>query len=484
MSAAAYLSQAGHEVDVFEKNITAGGRASVFKHRGFTFDMGPSWYWMPDIIGDFFSDFGKSPSDYFELQRLDPSYRVFYPNESIDIPADYSLLRNLFEQIEGGAGDQLDEFLDDAQKKYEIGIKDFASLPANTSLEFLKLELLKNAPSMQLLSNFKTMVDKSFTDERLRLLMYFPVLFLGVPPEKCPAMYSLMNYADLKLGTWYPKGGMSMLAKAMHVLAKEQGVNFHFESPVQKILEENGTARGLVIGGETHQYDAIIAGADYHHVDQNLSNNPSYTKKYWESRVMSPSSLLFFVGMDRKIDGLEHHNLFFDTELLQHSHEIYDEPAWPTDPLFYVCCPSKTDDSVAPDGKENLFILMPLAPGLEDNNELRLKYKELIFSRLKEKLDEDISEFVEFSRSFCIKDFEHDYNSFKGNAYGLANTLRQTAFLKPKIRSKSTKNLYHCGQLTTPGPGVPPSLMSGKIAAMELLKDFKPLQTVSHEAFV
>lgn len=485
MSAAAYLAQAGHQVEVFEKNSHPGGRASVFRHRGFTFDMGPSWYWMPDIIEDYFSDFGKSPAHYYQLERLDPSYRVFYPeNETIDIPAAYDQVRSLFETMEPGAAGQLDQFLSTAEKKYNIGIKEFASLPANNAFEYLKLDLIKNAPRMQLLSDFKTMVDKRFSDHRLRLLMYFPILFLGVSPEKCPAMYSLMNYADIKLGTWYPKGGMNQLSMAMFELASELGVKFHFTSPVTQIHQQNGIVKSLEANGTIHQCDAIVSGADYQHVDQSLLHDPSYSSEYWDTRVMSPSSLIFFIGLNTKVPGLEHHNLFFDKDLIQHSREIYDSPSWPKDPLFYVCCPSKTDSAVAPDGKENLFILMPLASGLEDNQELRVKYKRLIISRLEERLGFDVGDHIEFSRSYCINDFKEDYNSFKGNAYGLANTLSQTAFLKPKIRNKVLKNLYHCGQLTTPGPGVPPSIMSGKIAANELLKDFAPKKINSHERAV
>ena len=485
MSAAAYLARAGHVVEVFEKNSGPGGRASVLRAKGYTFDMGPSWYWMPDIIEDFFSDFGKKTSDYFKLTRLDPSYRVIFPeNEVLDIPANFEELRTLFESIEKGAGSELDEFMDSAQKKYEIGIREFASLPGNSPIEYLKFDLLKNAPSMELLSSFKKMVDRRFQNEKLRLLLYFPILFLGVPPENCPAMYSLMNYADMKLGTWYPEDGMHSLAIASMKLAEEQGVKFNFKSEVEHINTLNQHACGIQVSGNSIEFDAVLAGADYHHVDQSLLKSPSYSSKYWDKRVMSPSSLLFYVGIDKRVEGLEHHNLFFDTDLDQHSDEIYNNPKWPSDPLFYVCCPSITDQKTAPKGKENLFILMPLGPGLKDSEELRTQYKNIIFKRLSQHVKQDLVPHIEFIQSYCISDFEKDYNSFKGNAYGLANTLKQTGFLKPKIRNKVIENLYHCGQLTTPGPGVPPALMSGKIAALELLKDFTPDNTVSHEASV
>ncbi len=301
---------------------------------------------------------------------------------------------------------------------------------------------------------------KTFTEPRLKALMEFPVLFLGAMPEDTPSLYSLMNYAGLKLGTWYPKGGFGKVIEAMMKVNIEQGVSFHFNAPIDKIVVEKGRAVGLKLGDESRSYDAVVATADYHHVEADLldSHHRNYSEEYWQKKTFAPSCLIFYLGIRKKIDALQHHTLFFEEDLATHSIEIYKKPGWPSKPLFYVCCPSKTDASVAPEGHENLFILMPLAPGLPDDETIREKYFDIILNRLQQHTGEtDLKSQIDYKRSYCISDFVADYNSYKGNAYGLANTLRQTAILKPKIRNKKIRNLFYAGQLTVPGPGVPPS---------------------------
>ena len=311
-----------------------------------------------------------------------------------------------------------------------------------------------------------------FKSEKLRNILKFPVLFLGATPENTPALYSLMNYADLKLGTWYPVGGMFEVIDAFYKIGIEQGVEFITNATVTSIILKDGKAAGLKTNIGDYHFDYIVAGADYHHVDQKLLPKAyrNYSKNYWENRSMAPSSLLFYLGLDRKLDGIQHHNLFFDRDFSQHAKEIYTNPAWPTEPLFYVCAPSVTDPSVAPAGKENIFLLMPLAPDITDDNTVREKYFNIMCDRIAEVMAVDIRQHIIYKRSYCIDDFKSDYNAYKGNAYGLANTLKQTAFLKPKLRNKKLSNLYYTGQLTTPGPGVPPSIISGQVVASEIIK--------------
>ncbi|MGI0107734.1 phytoene desaturase family protein [Salinimicrobium sp. WS361] len=477
LSAAAYLGAAGHEVHLFEKNSTAGGRARQLQTSGgYTFDMGPSWYWMPDVFEKFFGDFGYKVQELYKLDLLDPSFEVVFPqNEKLSIPENYDQLRELFESIEVGSAAKLDKFMEEAQYKYEQGMERLVYMPGISLTEFVDLDLIKGAMRLQVFSSFSKHVRKYFKDPKLIALMEFPVLFLGAMPQDTPALYSLMNYAGLKLGTWYPQGGFGSVIAAMVKVAKAQGVQIYLDAPVEQIIATDKSVKSLKVHGEEIEFDAVVAAADYHHVEEKLlqKEHQNYSEKYWENKTFAPSCLIYYLGVSERIPELEHHTLFFDEDLFDHSVEIYKEPNWPKKPLFYVCCPSRTDDTVAPEGHENLFLLMPLAPGLKDEEPTREKFFQIMIKRLEKQIGRKISGKIDHKESYCVSNFIEDYNSYKGNAYGLANTLQQTAILKPKIRNKKLGNLFYTGQLTVPGPGVPPSLISGKIAAEQVIKELK-----------
>ncbi len=473
LTSAIELASLGYKVTVLEKNSTLGGRARKFESNGFTFDMGPSWYWMPDVFDKFFARHEKKVEDYYNLLKLDPGFSVVYGKDNtIDVPASFEELVALFENIEKGSGSRLKKFLKRAAVKYKIGMDSLVYKPSHSIFEFINLKVLIGVLYLDVFSNFRSYVKKYFSDSRLTRLMEFPVLFLGATPQNTPALYSLMNYSAFSQGTYYPMGGFHEIIIGLSKLAKEKGVIINCDSNVEKINVVNGKVENIVVNGEKLLFDGVIASADYHHVEQKLLEKPfrNYTTEYWEKREMSPSSLLFYVGLDKRLNNLQHHNLFFDADFDQHAKEIYDNPKWPKNPLFYLSCPSITDPSLAPKGNENLMFLIPLAPGLEDTNEMREKYFDIVLKRLKDLTGNDIEKNIIFKKSYCVNDFEKDYNSFKGNAYGLANTLRQTAVLKPRMRNKKIKNLYYTGQLTVPGPGVPPSIISGQIAAIEIDK--------------
>ncbi len=482
LSAASYMAKAGWEVLVLEKHDIPGGRARKFSEAGFTFDMGPSWYWMPDVFETYFNSFGKKVADYYELNRLDPSYRVYWQNSYMDVPADYNKLRDLFESMEPGAAQQLDLFLNEAAYKYEVGINKLVRKPGRSVAEFLDVDLAKGLLKLDVFTSMKKHVGKYFKHPQLRFLMEFPVLFLGALPEQTPALYSLMNYADIKLGTWFPKDGMYAIADGMYRLAKELGVQFQFNQNVQSINIENGNARSVSASSTTdpslvNHFDAdvVIGAADYHFIENGLLplQYRSYSEKYWNNRTMAPSCLLYYVGLNRKIKNLLHHSLFFDVDFQQHGHEIYSDPKWPTEPLFYLSATSVTEPETAIEGGETLFFLIPVAAGLKgDTEELRNVYFEKILNRFEQLTGENIKDAIVYKKSYSVSDFVSDYNAFKGNAYGLANTLMQTAILKPSVKSKKVSNLFYTGQLTVPGPGVPPALISGEIVAKEIIKEF------------
>lgn len=472
LAASAYLAQSGHDVTVYEKNATIGGRARQLKKEGFTFDMGPSWYWMPDVFERFFADFGKKTTDYYELIKLSPAYRVYYGiDDFITIADNLADIIVAFEEIEKGSGALLKDFMAEAKSNYNIAIKDLVYRPGVSPLELITPETAMKVG--QFFSNISKDVRKKFKNERLIQILEFPVLFLGAKPSDTPSFYSFMNYADFGLGTWHPKTGMFDVVRAMESLAKELGVKFKTNAAIEKIIVENKTAVAIQVNGEIIASDLILSGADYHHTETLLDQeHRAYSEKYWDSRVFAPSSLLFYVGFNKKIENISHHALFFDVDFYQHAKDIYDEPQWPKEPLFYANFPSITDETAAPEGMESGFFLVPLAPGINDTEALRDEYFDKIMDRFETLTQQSVRNNIIFKQSFCKNDFVSEYNSYKGNAYGMANTLLQTAFLRPKLKSKKVKHLYFTGQLTVPGPGVPPALISGKLVAELINKQF------------
>lgn len=474
LAASCYLAQQGNKVTIYEKNDTIGGRARQFKKDGFTFDMGPSWYWMPDVFERFFHDFNKKTSDYYELIKLNPAYRVYFGiNDFINIYDNLEEIKSTFENIEKGSGAKLEVFISHAKSNYDIAIKELVYRPGVSPLELITPQTILKLN--QFFSTVSNDIRKEFKNERLVQILEFPVLFLGAKPSNTPSFYNFMNYADFGLGTWHPKTGMFDVIRGIEKLALELGVTIETNSAIEKIIIENKTATGIVINGKIINADIILSGADYHHTETLLDETfRTYSDKYWESRVFAPSSLLFFVGFNKKIENVTHHALFFDVDFNQHAADIYDHPKWPDAPLFYANFPSKTDKTAAPEGMESGFFLIPLAPGINDSEELRDEYFEKIITRFEQLTQQDVKNNIIFKKSFCKNDFVTDYNAYKGNAYGMANTLLQTAFLRPKLKSKKVRNLYFTGQLTVPGPGVPPALISGKLVAELIQKSIRP----------
>lgn len=475
LSAACFMAKAGWQVTVVEKHAIPGGRARKLEAEGFIFDMGPSWYWMPDVFERFFSQFDKKVSDYYQISRLDPSYRVYWQSGGIDIPADYEELKHLFESIEPGSGEKLDFFLKEAAFKYKTGMQNLVLKPGLSLTEFIEWDVIKGVFKLNLVNSIKKHVSKYFKDERLRELMEFPVLFLGALPENTPALYSLMNYADIIGGTWFPRGGMYTVVNGMYNLAKELGVKFVFDCNVTELVIDARIVKHVITSNGNYEADIVIGSADYHFIETQLLKQRyrSYTDKYWERRVMAPGCLLYYVGLNKKLKNIKHHMLFFDANFKQHAEEIYTTKEWPDEPLFYVSITTATDDSLAPEGCENLFLLIPVAPGLKnDDEDIREHYFAKIVARLEKQIGQKITDNIIYKKAYSYSNFVEDYNSFKGNAYGLANTLQQTAILKPSIKSKKVKNLYYTGQLTVPGPGVPPSLISGEVVAKQVVKDW------------
>ena len=472
LSAAAFLAKDGYSVTLLEKNSTVGGRARLFKEKGYSFDMGPSWYWMPEIFENFFKEFDCKIEDYYDLKKLDPGFKIVFKDVEINLSSNWEDICELFDKYEKGGATKLNNFMKDAEQKYNIGLDFLYSSPGISISELFTTKILKNLNKLEILTSYRNHIKKYFTNPYLVNILEFPVLFLGTSAKNTPALYSLMAYSGIKQGTYYPIGGFNKVIKSMEKICLDLGVKIQTNQEVKKINVRDSKVFSISTKNQEIKTDIVVASADYAHVEENLLEKKyrNYSKEYWNKKSFSPSSLLFYLGVSKRIKNLDHHTLFFDEDIEKHSNDIYENPIWPEKPLFYTCCPSKTDPTVAPKDKENLFILIPIAAGLEDSEIIREKYFKIIMDRLEKFCNLDIRKYIEYKRSYCINDFKEDYYAYKGNAYGLANTLMQTANLKPKIKSKKIKNMYYTGQLTVPGPGVPPSIISGQLVAEQIIK--------------
>ena len=475
LSAAAFLAKAGHRVVILEKNTSIGGRARVFKTQGYTFDMGPSWYWMPEIFENFFKEFDYKAKDFYKLIQLDPGFRIIFQNKDIDIPSNWSEICQVFDDLEENGSKKLKRFMQDAEEKYNIGLDFLYNSPGLSISELFRRNIITNINKLQILTTYRQHIKRYFTNPFLINILEFPVLFLGTEANNTPALYSLMAYSGIKQGTFYPIGGFHEVIKGMAEICKKHGVEILTNEEVKKINITDNIVTSVTTLNKTIKADILIGTADYAHIEEKLIEKKyrNYSDSFWKSKQFSPSALIFYLGITEKLEKLEHHTLFFDEDIKKFTDEIYKDPKWPSNPLFYTCCPSKSDPNVAPEGKENLFILVPIASGLKDSEKIREEYFKKVIGRLEKYCQKKIIENIEYKKSYCINDFKEDYNAYKGNAYGLANTLFQTANLKPKIINKKIKNMYYSGQLTVPGPGVPPSIISGQLVAEHIIKSSK-----------
>jgi phytoene desaturase len=474
LAAAGLLSRDGFNVTVIEKNDQPGGRASVWKKDGFVFDMGPSWYLMPDVFEKYFAEFGKKPTDYLKLIRLNPSYRVFFgKNDFVDISKDLEDNLKLFEKLEKGGSNKMKEYLENSQYQYNVAMKDFIYKDYKHLTDFFKPKLVIEGTKLHMFSKLDDYAKRYFESKKIRKILEYTIVFLGGSPYDSPALYSLMSHVDFNLGVWYPQGGMYKLSEAMHKVAVEQGTEFKFNEPVEKIIVENNKAKVVKTSQNSYNADIVIDNADMPYAETNFLEKKywSYSQKYWDSRKIAPSAYLLFLGLNKKLKNIVHHNLYFDPSWEEHFSQIFKNPEWPDNPSYYVSATSYTDDSVAPKGCENLFFLVPVAPGLEDTEKIREKYFNKILTHFEKLIGENITESITVKRVFAHNDFSDSYNAFKGTALGLAHTLKQTAIFRPQHRSKKVKNLFYTGHYNHPGIGVPMVIISSQILADEIKKD-------------
>ncbi|MFW9934577.1 MAG: phytoene desaturase family protein [Candidatus Thorarchaeota archaeon] len=476
LSAAALLAKEGYDVTIIERNAEAGGRARVWETEGFVFDMGPSWYLMPEIFENFFNEFGKSVSDYYELIRLDPNYRIFFgADDIVEITADLEPNLQTFEGFEAGGSKKLQEYLDKAKDTYEYMMEGIMYKDLDSFRSMFSPSLMKAGMKLHILSNIDEYVQKFFKSDRARKILEYPIVFLGGNPKNTPALYSIISHIDYNLGVWYPRGGIGKIPESLMNLAKEQGADIQFGVEATHIDVKNRFAHRVQTSEGDIDTDLVVVNADYPWSEINLldSSYETYPAKYWEKKVIAPSAFVVYLGVDRKLDQLTHHNVFLEYDWVQHFDQIFEKPTWPDKPAYYVCCPSRYDSLVAPKGKENIFITVPISPGIEDTPTIRNAYLDKIIAHMEKLIGERFRDEISVKRIFSLNDFSKDYNAYQGTAVGLTHTFRQSAFFRPRHRSKKVKNLYYTGQYTHPGIGVPMALVSSKIVTDQINKHFE-----------
>ena len=480
LSTACYLAGAGADVTLLEKNEQLGGRASRLEVDGFRFDMGPSWYLMPDVFERFFGHFGHEPSDYYELERLDPHYRIFFKDgDQVDMVPDLAENRKTFESYEPGAAERFDEYLEKSKKNYEVGMEHFVYEDRNSISDFMDWNVAKNARGLSLIGSMQDHVEKYFEHPKLQQIMQYTLVFLGGAPNNTPALYNLMSHVDFNMGVYYPENGVGGVVDGVVELGEELGIDFRTGAPAAEIKGREGAFAVRTEGGEEFYSDYVVSDADYRHTEMELLDEQKrqYDADYWDSRTYAPSAFLLYLGVEGDVDPLAHHSLVLPTEWDPHFEKIFDDPAWPDDPAYYLCVPSQTDDEVAPEGHSNLFALVPIAAGLEDTPELRQKYRDLVLDDIAANTGVDLRDRIVVEEQFCVNDFADRYNSTQGTALGLAHTLRQTALFRPSHRSSAVDGLYFTGSFTTPGIGVPMCLISGQLTAEAMAEQAAAAET-------
>lgn len=486
LALAGMLGKKGYSVTLLEKNESVGGRARIFQKDGFMFDMGPSWYMMPDVFEHFFSILGEDINSYYTLKRLEPSYQITLKSngEKYTFYSDLEKNKALFDSVEQGAGEVLEDFLNLTKGQYEIAKKEFMYKNYDSIFDFFNWRMLKEGSKLPLFKKQKDIIDKKFKSEILRRALQYQTVLLGTAPGDTPGIYTLMNYVDLVLGEWYPDGGIRAVPGSLEAIARKNGTNIRTNTAVKKIIVDQGVAKGVLLeDGEMVSADIVVSNADVAYTDLSLLP-PEYrinSEYYWNTRTLAPSAFILYLGVRGKIGGMEHHNLLFTKNWDKGFDEIFKNPTWPQDPSMYICMPSKTDPTVAPPEHENMFVLVPIASGLEYSDDFAKQYAQKIINEISSYYDiPDLIDRIVVQRHYSVKDFIADYNSFKGTALGLAHTLFQTAVFRPNNIHTKIKNMFYVGAGTNPGIGMPICLISAELAykRIEGITDAFPLKKI------
>ena len=474
---AALAGKIGYDVTLLEKNERLGGVANQFEAQGFKFDMGPSWYLMPDVFQNYFDLLGEKVEDYLNLTQLDPSYRIFFQGKdrSLDFYSDLERDLPTFEMLEPGSGPKLKEYLEKSKYQYEIALGGFMYKNYDTVLDFLNKQVATEGRELEVFAKMSDYVAKYFTTDEVQKVMQYTLVFLGSSPYNTPALYNIMSHIDFNMGVFYPQGGIHEIPLALQKIGKKNGVKYRTGVNVAQINTKRGPkVKGVTLdNGEVLEADIIVSNAPVHHTETLLPKPyRDHSERYWDRRTLAPSALIMYLGVKGKIDSLTHHNLLFSSDWKKNFGEIFDTPQWPSEPSLYICAPSKTDPNVAPEGDENLFVLVPIPPRMETSKEELEKQSDRMLGIIEKEMNiPDLRERIIYKRVFSAKDFTTHYNKLGGTALGLAHTIQQTAILRPNNRSKKVENLLYVGGDTNPGIGMPIQLISAELALKRLIGD-------------
>jgi len=472
LSTAASLADAGVDVQVLERHDRPGGHAGVLERDGFRFDTGPSWYLMPDVFERFFARFDREPTDYYELERLDPQYRVLWKDgDAVTIEPHRRNVHEVFESYEAGAGDALQRYLDRAERNYELAMNRVVYEGRERLRDFVDPDLLPLAPRLRLFGSVDDYVSRYVDHPKLKQLLEYTLVFLGGSPYDAPALYTIMSHVDLNGNVFYPDGGIAGVVDALADLCTELGVEIRTGVDVEAIGGSAGAFELETTAG-TFQSDVVVSNANPAHVERDLLAPEVVDRDpdYWDDRTYAPSALMLYLGVEGDLPALAHHSLVLPTDWEPHFDAMFEDPKWPEDPAYYLSVTSKTDDAVAPDGHHAVVVLVPIAPGLDDRPAVRERVRDKVLDDLAETVGVDLRDRIVVEESACVTEFAGRYRNPKGSALGLAHTLRQTGPFRPGHRGP-VDGLYYAGSYTAPGIGMPMCLVSGEHAADAVLED-------------
>ena len=474
LATAALLAKHGYSVTLYEKNEMVGGRAMIFKQDGFTFDMGPSWYHMPEVFERYFNLFDKKPTDFYDLIKLDPQYKVFFsPNDCIEIEGNLEKNLELFERIEKGAKDTMKNYLSACKIQYEAANKAILYKNFDTWADIFQTDLIKEAKKMYVFKNLEDHLNTYFKSKKIKNILKIPVVFIGQNPKTAPAFLSLFSHIDLTIGVHYPMHGIYAFIDALVTLCKLYNVTIKCNEEVKKITCTKSKATTIVTNQGEFPVDTVVSGADYAHTETNLLDKEyqSYPSSYWESKEIAPSAFIMYLGVNKKIPHLFHHNYIIPADLDTQLSEQFKGNSLPNDPLIYISCPSKTDNSVAPANSENIFVTIAIPTTIELSNELKRTYADNIIAKIEEYTQTKFKEDIVVEKIFTIDDFKTTFNAWRGTSIGLSQSLMQSAILRPHHRSSKVKNIYFTGQYTHPGIGMPMCLISAELVVNLIIND-------------
>lgn len=480
LSAAVRLQKSGYAVTLYEKENQPGGKMNQIKKDGFTFDLGPTIVMMPEIYREVFEFCEKDPDDYIPMKKVDPMLKLYFNKEHpLTFSNDLTELMRTLEAVSAEDAQGYMAFLADIYKRYTIAKEAFITKSFRGFWDFYNPKSLWAGIRLRTFSDAYSSISRFVKDERLRKSLAFQTLYIGVSPYQGPSLYTIIPMIELFYGVYFIEGGMYTLATSLAKLFVELGGKIEYGTPVDELLIENKVAKGVRIGNEQVTADAIVCGADFPYAMQELipdeRKRGKYTNKKIKNMEYSCSCFLMYLGLDKRYPAGQLHSIYFAEDFKQNVEDLFEIGKLPTDPSFYLYRPSLMDQTLAPEGQEGLYVLVPV-PELsmyEDwSDEIIQEYRQKVLTLIKEKtLFKDIETHIVSESYMTPKDFEKRFNAYNGATFGLKPTLKQSNYYRPHNKFSATTNLYFCGSSTHPGAGVPIVMQSAKLAVEEVLRD-------------